>query len=180
MAEENQIIKECLNGNVESFNYLVLKYQSSLLRMAYRFLADWDDAKDATQEAFVKAYCSLKSFQQKRRFSTWLYRILINVCLDKLKSADHRKKTSLNTLRKPGDTKDKLDTLSQLAESELLQKAIAQLPLKRRRIFILVELEGFSSVETAEILNCSESTVRVTLMKAREQLRKTYLALNKL
>jgi len=177
LAEEIQIIKECLEGNVESFNYLVLKYQSLLLRTAYRFLNNWDDAKDATQDAFVKAYCSLKTFRQDRRFSTWLYRILINVCLDRLKSADYRRKTPLNTSTKDSNAKN---TLAKLAEEELLQKAINQLPVKRRRTFILVELESLSSVEAAEMLNCSESTVRVTLMKAREQLRKIYLELNEL
>ncbi len=176
MAEEIQIIKECLEGNVESFNYLVLKYQSLLLRTAYRFLNNWDDTKDATQDAFVKAYCSLKTFRQDHRFSTWLYRILINVCLDRLKSADYRRKTSLNISTKVSNTNDPLE---RLAEGELLQKAINQLPVKRRRIFILVELEDLSSVEAAEIFKCSESTVRVTLMKARKQLRKIYLALNK-
>jgi len=177
LTEETQIIKKCINGDVESFNYLVSKYQSQLLRMAYRFLNNWDDAKDATQDTFVKAYFSLKTFRQNHRFSTWLYSILINVCLDKLKSPYYRRKTSLN-ISTEANTID--NALEQLAEGELLQKAIAQLPLKRRRVFILVELESLSTGEIAEILGCSESTVRVTLMKAREQLRKIYLELNKL
>lgn len=177
MIQETKIIQDCLNGDIEGFGLLVRKYQNSLLSTAYRFLGNWDDARDAAQDAFVKAYRSLSRFNQARRFSPWLHRILVNVCLDRLKSAYRRYRSSLNAEMNEETTSN---PLSMLAEDELFQKALSQLSSKKRRAFTLVDLEGFSGPEAAEILGCSESTVRVTVMKARQQLRKTYIELNAL
>jgi RNA polymerase sigma-70 factor (ECF subfamily) len=175
LIDEAKIIEECLSGNVESFGLLVKSYQDALLRTAYRFLRDWDDAKDAVQEAFIRAYRYLSTYRSDRRFSTWLYKILVNVCLDRLKSADRRHHKNIgNTI----EDKNSFDPLDRLAERELLHRALQKLSTKRRQAFILVHLEEFSCIEAAEIMGCSESTVRVTVMKARQQLRKAYLELN--
>lgn len=176
MIDDDKLIQECLNGNVESFGPVVRKYEKSLVRTAYRFLGNWDDARDATQDAFIKSYRSLVTFHKDRCFSTWLYRILVNVCLDRLKSAHRRYQSQLIN---PIQDKNNSNTLDRLADKELLQKALNRLPVKRRRALILLDLEGFSSPEAAEIIGCAESTVRVTVMKARKQLRKIYLELNK-
>ena len=176
LIDDIQMIQECLNGNVESFGPVVRKYEKPLVRTAYRFLGNWDDAKDATQDTFIKTYRSLDTFQQDRCFSTWIYRILVNVCLDRLKSAHRRYQSQLS---KPIQDRNNPNPLDRLAEKELLQKTLNRLPIKRRRALILVDLEGFSSPEAAKIIGCSKSTVRVTVMKARKQLRKIYLELNK-
>ena len=175
LIDEIGIIQECLAGNIEDFGILVKKYQTLLMRTAYHFLGNWDDAKDATQTTFIKAYRSLFSFRQDRRFSSWLCRILVNDCLDRLKSAHRKYKSPMDN---PIRDKDPSDPLSRLAEEDLIRQALSKLPKKRRRAFILVDLEGFSGPEAAEVLGCSESTVRVTVMKARQQLRKIYIELN--
>ena len=160
---------------MESFRFLVDKYQNAFIRTAFHFTHNWDDARDAAQEAFTKAYQSLRTFDKKRRLSTWLYQILINVCKDRLKLAFRRQQ-----LLRLHSTEHSVppNTLERIGEQELLHRSLGKLSFKRRRIIILVDMEGFSSVETAEILNCSESTVRVTLMKARQQLRENYLKLS--
>ena len=175
LIDEGEIIRACLAGDVESFGSIVQEYQNSLLRTAYRFLSSWEDAKDAVQEALIKAYRSLGTFQRDRQFSTWLYRILVNECLDRLKSARHRHRSQLNPSIQDIEIPSPLD---RLVEKELLQKALDRLSVKKRRVLILVGLEGFSGPEAAEIIGCSESTVRVTVMKARQQLRKIYIELN--
>lgn len=171
MIDDLQIIQDCLAGDIQSFRGLVQKYQRSLISTAYRFLNDWDDAKDAAQVAFIKSYQSLDRFDQTRNFSTWIHKILVNTCLDRLKSAHHKYRTSWDNVNPTGNTSD---ALQNIATKDLLKKVLSRLPVKRRRAFILVELEGFSGPEAAEILGCSESTVRVTVMKARQQLRKIY------
>ena len=175
LIDEAKIIEECLAGNVENFGLLVKSYQDALLRTAYRFLRDWDDAKDAVQEAFIRAYRYLSSYCSDRRFSTWLFKILVNICLDRLKSADRR---YYKNVESPIEDKNYFDPLDRLAEKELIHRALRKLSTKRRQALILVNLEGFSSAEAAEIMGCSESTVRVTAMKARQQLKKFYLKLN--
>jgi len=175
LIDEIKIIQDCLAGDVERFEHIVKKYQTLLLRTAFHFLGCWDDAKDATQTTFIKAYGSLYSFRPECRFSTWLYRILVNDCLDRLKSAHRRYRTSLEN---PIRDESKSNPLDQMAAEDFLYKALRRLPDKRRRAFILVDLEGFSGPEAAEILGCSDSTVRVALMKARQQLRKIYIELS--
>lgn len=172
---EVKIIQDCLSGQTEEYRHLVSEHQTMLLRTAYHFLGNWDDAKDASQEAFIKAYRSLHRFQQNRKFSTWLYRILVNVCKDRLKSAERRYRSSGT----PHDeSSNNPGSLEELAEKELLRSALKQMPKKRRLALILVDIDGFSYPEASHILECSESTLRVTLMNARKQLRKLYLALN--
>ena len=99
----------------------------------------------------------------------------MNICKDRLKSADRRYRSS-NTLVK--EKSDNPKALENLAEKELIKSALKRLPPKRRSALILVDITGFSHRDASRILECSESTLRVTLMKARQQLRELYLALN--
>jgi RNA polymerase sigma-70 factor (ECF subfamily) len=172
---ETVIIQKCLSGQTEEYRHLVEMHETMLLRTAYHYFGNWEDAKDAAQEAFIKAYHSLHRFQQNKRFGTWIYRILVNVCKDRLRSAQRRLNVTLNS--NSNETNDE-NRLNRLAEKELIQTALKQLPRKRRMALILVDIVGFSYKETSHILSCSESTIRVTLMKARQQLRNAYTSLN--
>lgn len=172
---ETQIIQKCLAGHTKEYRHLVIKHQTMLLRTAYHYLGNWEDAKDAAQEAFIKAYKSLNRFQPNRRFATWIYRILVNVCKDRLKSAHRRLTTSFHST---ADDMKEGDLLNRLAEKELIQIGLKHLPDKRRIALILVDIVGFSYQEASRILGCTESTIRVTLMKARQQLRTVYTTLN--
>ena len=169
MTEEMQVIQSCLEGNHDEFESLVNRYHRSLMSVAYRYLNNWEDSKDAAQEAFIRAYRSLDSFQLGRSFSAWIHRILINICLDKRKSAYSRQRITLDeTAHHP----EEQDVLSSIDNSDLMRWLLGQLSKRRRDAFILTDLQGFTNKETAEILGCSEPTVRVHRMKARECLRK--------
>ena len=174
MIDEAKIIKECLAGRPDRFEPLVNAYRESLLRVAYRYLGDWDEAKDAAQETFVKAYRSLASFHTERRFSTWLYRILINHCLDRIKSYHRKHRHSLDATMEDKREQNPLETVSQ---ADFIKQAMANVPEKQRQAFILMELEGFTSREASEILGCAESTVRVNSMKAKIHIKKTIIRL---
>lgn len=166
---DQQAIQDCLSGNPHAYRHLVESHEEMAVRTAYRFLRDWDDARDAAQEAFVKAYQSLGSFRSGSRFSTWFYRILVNLCTDRLRSLRFRRSGPLPVRpiasENPGPDAD-------FEHRDLLEKALARLPVKQRKVFILMDLEGWKSGEAAEILNLKESTVRVHRMKARQRLRK--------
>jgi len=173
LAEDQYDVQACLNGDTHSFGPLVRRYQDRLLRLAHYLLGGWDDAEDAVQETFIKAYKRLDTYDTKRPFSSWLFRILVNTCKDRMKSAYWRKKTSLDTLTRM--SKQETDTLHTLGNREILIRSFADLTPKRRQAILLCDIEGYTTRETAQIMHCSESTVRVTLMHARRVIRKRYL-----
>ena len=177
MIDEHAIIQKCLSGDINSYGSIVREYESPLLHTAFRFLRNWDDAKDVVQETFIKAYNALERYNFKYSFKTWLYKILVNGCLDRLKSAHYKYRSSLfkKNLKDPSETRFE----NQIEEKELIFTALEQLPIKRRKVLMLIDCEGFTGPEAAEILGCTQSTIRVTLMKARQQLRKIYLSLNR-
>ncbi|NQT24577.1 sigma-70 family RNA polymerase sigma factor [candidate division KSB1 bacterium] len=171
---DQQAIKDCLSGNTHAYRHLVESYEEMAIKTAYRFLRDWDEARDASQEAFIRAYQALESFRAGSKFSTWFYRILVNLCTDRVRSSRFRKSVPLPvrplTSGNPGP-----DAI--LEYRDLMEKALNQLPIKRRQVFILMDLEGRRGKEVAKILNINESTVRVHRMKAKEQLRKIIVKL---
>ena len=169
MSSDSDIIAQCLAGQKDKYRILVEKVSDSLIRTAYYYLGNWEDARDAAQDALISGFNHLHSFKPDRPFFPWIHRILVNTCKDRLRSAGHRKRSPLPE-EIPDGNKD--DILENLADRELIEIALAKLSFSRRRILVLVDLEGFSSQTAAEILKCSPSTVRVTLMKAREQFRK--------
>ena len=169
-----QLIRDCLNGDTNSFGPIVRKYEALLLRTAFRYLGNWDDAQDATQDAFVKAYNALESYDQSRTLAVWLHRILVNTCLDRCRAQTLRLRKREHHIYPEGSSQN---TLDRIAEKEIIQKALARLSIKRRQAFTLIDLEGYSSSEAAYVMGCSESTARVTAMKAREKLKKIYMEL---
>ncbi len=172
-VEENFDIQACINGDQHSFGMLVKSYQERLLRLAHYLLGGWDDAEDAVQETFIKAYKRLDSYDTSRPFSSWIFRILVNTCKDKMKSAYWRKKTSLDVLYKTSS--QECDTLQNLGDKNILISAFEELSSKRRQAIVLCDIEGYTTREAGQIMHCSESTVRVTLMHARRIIRKYYL-----
>lgn len=171
---DQQAIQDCLSGNPHAYRHLVEAYKEMAVKTAYRFLRDWDDARDAAQEAFVRAYQSLESFRAGSRFSTWFYRILVNLCTDRVRSVRFRKSVTL-PMRPLASGNPSPD--ADLEHKDLMEKALNQLPIKRRQVFILMDIEGRRSKEVARILDTAESTVRVHRMKAKAQLRKIIVKL---
>lgn len=171
---DQQAIKACLDGDRHAYRHLVESYQEMAVKTAYRFLHDWDDARDAAQESFIKAYRSLDSFRAGNRFSTWYYRILVNHCTDQVRSARFKKSVRLSD--RP-ILSDNPGADVELEGKDLLDRALRILPAKRKQAFVLMDLEGRTSKDAARILGTAESTVRVNRKKAKEQLRKIVLKL---
>jgi RNA polymerase sigma-70 factor (ECF subfamily) len=169
LSSESDIIAQCLAGQKDKYRILVDQVSDSLIRTAYYYLGNWEDARDAAQDALISGFNHLNTFKSDRPFFPWIHRILINTCKDRLRSAGYRRRGPL-----PEEIPDRNsdEILQRLADRELIQMALEKLPFSRRRVLVLVDLEGFSSQAAAEVLKCSPSTVRVTLMKAREQFRK--------
>ena len=175
---ENEIIRSVLRGNVNDFEKLVTAYEKNVYSLALRMVGDPEDAADMTQETFIKAYRSLSSFRGDSKFSSWLYRIASNVCLDFLRSRSRHPQVSLSSSDEDGRTAFELPDMSQNPEEKLMKKlsmeavrrGLEQLPEQQRQILVLRELGGLSYAELAQTLGLEEGTVKSRIFRARKRL----------
>jgi RNA polymerase sigma-70 factor (ECF subfamily) len=166
-----------------AFDLLVGRYQERAYRLAWSILRNAEDARDLSQEAFIRLYQSAGSFGGRAKFSTWFYRILVNVCLD-----DRRKSrgwrlwvrdepdpdTGESLLdRQPAPAADPVDALGRERTVSKLWAAVDRLTPQQRAAVILQVQEELPTAEIAAVLKCSEATVRVHLHRALQTLRKT-------
>ena len=174
------IIDVCLAGDPSAFRVLFDRYRERAYAVAYRYLGNHDDAMDAVQESFLKAYQSLRSFNRKSSFYTWFCRILINVCIDLQRKAKRRGGVSLDEMETdfseaeghPHKVSPAPDAM--LEQSELrarIDAAIMELPPKQRMAFVLSAIDGLPYKEIAKVMNCSIGTVMSRIFYARKRLQ---------
>ncbi len=164
------IIDRCLAGDAAAFDHLVRKYQRDVYQLAYRITRNGEDARDLAQDAFVQAYRSLKAFQRKSSFYTWLYRITVNLCLNHLKGAARMDPGEVDD-RVPDAREDALDVLARGERDRAVADAIATLPPQQRATLTLRVHHGLSHREIAEVLDCSEGTAKANYFHAVRGLR---------
>lgn len=182
--DEKTIIEQVLAGDNNAFGQLVELYQDRVYNLALRMCGNQDDAFDLSQEAFFRAWRGLSGFQFESAFSTWLFRLTSNVCLDWLRAKKRRPTVSLTTvddedqevqmeLPDPGKSPEEL--LLAAEDREALAKAMNQLPVEYRQILTLRAIDDLSYTQIAEILKLREGTVKSRLNRARAALRKKLL-----
>ena len=168
-------------GDDSAFEILVNRHQTSVLNLIYRFIGDRTQAKDLAQEVFIRVWQAAKTYKSEAKFTTWLYRITANLCLNELKSARRKKWFSFN--RSDEDGKHTFEeTLSDTAPSSedlLLQKersrqisnALQSLPENQRMALILKRYDDLSYQEIAQVIGCSVSAVESLLVRAKRTLQ---------
>ena len=178
---ELALVQAARSGDISAFEQLVKKYDRNVFRIAQHITQNREDAEDVVQEAFLKAYSNLGNFQGQSKFYTWLVRIAVNEALMKLRkrktdktvSMDEEVETEEGSM--PREFADWSPNPEQLfGQSELgdiLQKTIQGLPSSFRTVFVLRDVEGLSTEETAEMLGLSVPAVKSRLLRARLQLR---------
>lgn len=176
MRDEGELIRAAARGDRGSFNELVALKRGQVVRIAFQITGDLDDALDVAQGVFLKLWKGLGSYDAKRRFDTWLYRVTVNAAIDLVRSQGPR--GSLQPLpEEPADLGSGATGSEQEAAVDFaeLQRAFlhlaARLAPKQRTAFVLKEIEGLSTVEVARIMEVTESTVRNHLLQARRILR---------
>lgn len=177
-AFENEIIRSVLRGKVNDFEKLVTAYEKNVYNLALRMVGDPEDAADMTQETFIKAYRALNSFRGDSKFSSWLYRIASNVCLDFLRGRSRRPQVSLAGDGEDGPAELELPDMSLNPERQLMKKlsmeavrrGLEQLPEQQRQILVMRELGGMSYAELAQTLGLEEGTVKSRIFRARKRL----------
>ncbi len=179
--DELTLVQAAKKGDLEAFSQLVKRYDRNIFRIAQHITHNEEDAQDVVQEAFLKAYRNLQQFQGNSKFYTWLVRIAVNEALMKLRrrradktvSIDEDVETEDGSM--PREVADWSPNPEQLyGQSELgdiLKKTIQGLPPGFRTVFVLRDVEGMSTEETAEMLGLSVPAVKSRLLRARLQLR---------
>jgi RNA polymerase sigma-70 factor (ECF subfamily) len=179
---EAGMIAAILAGATHLYHELIRPHERSVYLMALSFMKNEADAEDVAQEAFIKAYRSLASFRGESKFSTWLISITLNEARSRLRRQSIVRMESLDELPdgdksiSPALLRDWREIPSQTVEREevrkLLQEAVEALPDIYRQVFLLRDVEGLNSNETAETLNISVPSVKVRLHRARMMLQK--------
>lgn len=169
--DEEEIIRLCRDGDRDRFAVLVERYKTMAYTVAYRMLGDADLASDAAQEGFIAAYTNLGEFRFGSKFSTWLYRIVVNKCRDQLRSG--RNRVSIDEIA--GVRADPARTPEQAAscreEQDAVQTALATLPPDYREVLVLKHIQGLEFREIAEITGDGVPALKVRAHRAREMLR---------
>lgn len=177
---ENDLIQKCKKGSREAFNILFSRYQSQVINTAYGMLSDKEDACDAAQEVFIRVYKNIDSFKEQSSFTTWLYRITVNVCSDILRKRQRNSDIiSINSFtddNKDFDIPDESPTVEEnmeLSERQAaVRKAISELKEEYRTVITLCDVEGMSYENIAEVLNIPHGTVKSRINRARNALKK--------
>jgi RNA polymerase sigma-70 factor (ECF subfamily) len=165
-AEDRALLRAHLAGDAEAFGTLVRRHQQRMWAVAVRTLRDPDEAADAVQDACLSAYRSAASYRGDARVTTWLHRIVVNACLDRIRRRAARPTVPLPD-RQPPDPRD------QLAERETtleIERGLAALPEDQRMALVLVELQGLSVQEAATVLDVPEGTVKSRCFRGRARL----------
>jgi RNA polymerase sigma-70 factor (ECF subfamily) len=180
-SEELVLVRAAKGGDDEAFAELVRRYDRNVFRIAQHITQNREDAEDVVQDAFLKAYTNLQQFQEQSKFYTWLVRIAVNEALMKLRRRRPERMVSLDEEIQTGEdsvprevadwSPNPEQNYNQAELREILSRTIQGLPPGFRTVFILRDVEGLSTEETAEALELSIPAVKSRLLRARLQLR---------
>jgi len=168
--DEKQLLRSCLEGDAESYRMIVENYRGKAMAMAMGILGNREDAEDACQDAFIKAFQNLDKFDFNRNFKDWMYAIVANRSLDMLRKRRRffnvfdRIKSESKASSEPESSQPELSRQIR----EMLMKHLSE---KERIALLLWSNESYSGEEIAEILKCSPSTARIHLFKARKKIK---------
>lgn len=173
----DEIIERSRRGERDAFRHLVEQHQSYAFALAFRLVCDEDAAKDVVQESFIRVWKHLAEYRPTVKFTTWLYRIVVNLAYDKLKT-DRRRERVMSSERNCEEVQGPSDR--EASETAIMNRDLAEriralalgLPPKQRLVFTLRDLQDLSVQETADILAISTNTVKVNLSYARQWIRK--------
>ena len=187
LAEERELITKAVQGDEASFEALILSCKNRAYNIAFRYMNNEEDAMDVLQEAFIKIYRGLPSFNMDSSFDTWVYRIVVNAANDALRK---RKKIAALQLVYPDDEEknpaEEVPDSAPLPEEVLENKEHAgyiidclnKLDEDHRQVLILRDIQGFSYEEISQMTDCSMGTVKSRISRARRKLKEIYLEQN--
>jgi RNA polymerase sigma factor (sigma-70 family) len=169
ILSDEQIVERILTGEKQLYEKLMRKYDQRLFRIGMSIINDEAEARDIMQNTYINAYLQLASLKNRSNFGTWITKILLNESLLRKK----RKLKQQQTLNKQlsNEMETPLKSLLNKELKALLEKSISELPEKYRLVFVMREIEEMNTYETMEVLNLSESNVKIRLSRSKEMLR---------
>jgi RNA polymerase sigma factor (sigma-70 family) len=175
------VVRKVQSGDVAAFDRLILKYRERVFGVIYNLTSNREDSSDLTQDTFIKAFQAINRFQGNCSFFTWLYKIAVNTTLGHLRKNKLRNFFSLEKMNEEGASAQILEQLTDkrgadrdtyLKElQEKLNEALQKLSIPHRTVITLFEIDGLSHAEVAEVVGCSEGTVRSRLHYAKQFLQ---------
>jgi len=165
---DHQVMKLVGSGDVDAFRHIVQRYEKAAWRFAWRYVRDDEAARDLVQEAFLRIFRSAGSYVPDKPFSSWFYRVLVNVCLDA--GRKQRLGVSVELEDEPVDPGSEAQEWERRRAHALLARAVGELPERYRVAVLLRHYEGMSLEEVAAVLQSSPKAVERVLAKARERL----------
>lgn len=173
--DEQALVEACLSQRAGAFDLIVERHRRAVYQLCYRFVGNHEDASDLSQDVFLRAYRGLRSFRGQSTLATWLYRIGVNVCLNRVSA-----KTTLGKLTEPIEEKQFVDVRAESPSDRLLKderaarvrRAIAQLPRKQRATLILRTYHEMSHQEIADVLGSTVGAVKANFFHALGNLKK--------
>lgn len=176
-----ELMARIAEGDEDAFEILVNRHQTSILNLIYRFIGDRTQAKDLAQEVFLRVWQAAKSYEPRAKFTTWIYRITANLCVNELKSARRKKWFSFH--RSDGGSENAIeeslsddlpspeDVLLARERSRQISEALQSLPDKQRMALVMKRYDDLSYNEIAQILDCSVSAVESLIVRAKRTLQ---------
>jgi RNA polymerase sigma-70 factor (ECF subfamily) len=177
---DEELVARAVAGDLDSFNQLVTRWERPIFALAYRTLGREEDARDVVQEAFLRAYRGLRGFKGQAKFSSWLYRITVNLCRDWNR---RERRAPVVQIPEGSDAVDLADEHAAPVESveelvarremsQAVARAMAELPEDQRAAILLKEYHGLTFQEIADLLDCPLSTVKTRLYQGLSVLRR--------
>jgi RNA polymerase sigma-70 factor (ECF subfamily) len=175
----NRLIESAAGGDTAAFEQIMIHSQQKVMAMTWRILGNEADARDASQEVFLRVYKYLGRFRQDQDFFAWLYRITVNVCHDIARKRQQHSNRFVSfaagadegAFAVPAEQEDAEEALLHRQQRELISRAMAALPDKERASLVLRDVEGLATDEVARIMNSSSTTVRSQISSARRKIK---------
>jgi RNA polymerase sigma-70 factor (ECF subfamily) len=170
--DEAQLLEECRAGNVSAFERLYEMHGARMKSVAANLLGNLADAEDAVQDCFLKVYRGAASFRGASRVSTWIYRVLVNTCYDMLRKRGRRPPEASREGAATDSGREPATPASDHPLRLSLEACVRDLDPRRRAVFLLFEVEGFTHREVGDILGVPEGTSKTLLFEARRELQR--------
>ena len=176
---DDELVARSVGGDVDSFNQLILRWERPIYALAYRVIGKEEDARDVCQDAFLRAYRALPAFKGQAKFSSWLYRIALNLCRDWIR---RQRRAPVSQLPEDSDVTDLVseagpvesieDLVARRELSSIVEDAMSELSEEQRTAIILKEYHGMTFQEIADMQGCPLSTVKTRLYQGLTLLRR--------
>jgi RNA polymerase sigma-70 factor, ECF subfamily len=176
---DEELVARSISGDTESFNELILRWERPIFALAYRTIGREEDARDVCQETFLRAFRALPGFRGQAKFSSWLYRIALNLCRDwarrerrtpTVQAPEDMDLMELAAAKEPSESIETLVARKDL--TRIVERAMARLPEEQRTAIVLKEYHGLTFQEIADLVGCPLSTVKTRLYQGLTVLRR--------